>query len=126
MKISEIKPNQGSINVEAVVTELQPPRDIDKYGKNLRVANAIIQDDSGSIKLTLWNAEIDKVKAGDKIKITNGFAKEFKGETQLTAGKFGKIEDLGKADSVPAPKKEETGKIEVDDSELYDEDEEEW
>lgn len=97
MKISEIKANQGKINIEAAVIEKGEIRDINKYGKNLRVATATIKDDSGKIKLSLWNNEIDAVNVGDKIKVTDGYASEFKGEKQLTAGKFGKIEITGKA-----------------------------
>jgi len=97
MKISEIKANQGKIDVEAAVIDIGEARDVNKYGKNLRVATATIQDDSGKIKLSLWNQEVDKVKKGDKIKITNGYASEFKGEKQLSAGKFGKLEVVGQA-----------------------------
>ena len=125
MKISEIKPNQGGVNIEAAVIEMEPPKEFDKYGRKLKLSNAILQDESGRVKLTLWNAEIDKIKAGDNVRITNGFAKEYKGEIQLTAGKFGKIEVIGKADTSALPKAEEVpGKIEVDDSELYEEDDE--
>jgi len=97
MKIAEIKANQGKIDIEAAVIDKSEVRDINKYGKNLRVSTAIIQDDSGKIKLSLWNNEIDNVNVGDKIKISNGYASEFKGEKQLTAGKFGKLEVVGKA-----------------------------
>ena len=99
MKISEIKNNQGSINLEADVIDVGPVREINKYGKNLRVANATLKDESGKIKLTLWNQEVDKVHKGDKVKVTNGYAKAFQDELQLTAGKFGKIEVVGKSTS---------------------------
>jgi replication factor A1 len=94
MKIAEIKPGLGKIDIEADVISMEEPRTFNKYGKDLKVANAIIKDDSGEIKLTLWNDEIEKVQPGSKIKITNGYCSEFKGEKQLTAGKFGKLEVL--------------------------------
>jgi len=102
MKIADIKPNQGSINIEAVVTEISEPREINKYGRTLKVATATLKDDSGEIKLTLWNDEIAKVKTGAKIRITNGYAKQFQDELQLTAGKFGKIEVIGEAEEAEA------------------------
>ena len=92
MKISEIKPRQGKIDIEAEVVEVNEPKEFEKFGQKGRVANATIKDDSGEIKLTLWNDDIDKVKAGDKIKIINGYCNEFQGEKQLTAGRFGKLE----------------------------------
>lgn len=92
MKISELQPRQGKVEIEAKVIEMGEVREFQKFGKTGRVATAKIEDDSGSISLTLWNDEIDKVKVGDKIKITNGYVNEFQGEKQLTAGRFGNLE----------------------------------
>ena len=58
------------------------------------VSISIFEDDSGTIKLTLWNVDATKFKEGDKIKIINGYVSEFQGEKQLTSGKFGQIEKL--------------------------------
>ena len=94
MKISELKPRQGKIEIEVEIVSIDPPREFNKFGNVGKVANAIVKDDSGEMKLTLWNDEIDKVKPGIKVKITNGYVSEFQGEKQLTAGRFGKIEVL--------------------------------
>ena len=94
MQIKEIKANQGKIDVEAKVIEKNDVREFSKFGKTGRVCNAVIEDESGKIKLTLWNDEIEKVNIGDKIKITNGYCSEFQGEKQLSAGKFGKLEKI--------------------------------
>jgi replication factor A1 len=53
------------------------------------VADAIVGDDSGTIKLTLWNEQIAQVNVNDKIKIENGYVTSFKGEVNLNVGKFG-------------------------------------
>lgn len=91
MNISELKPGTGSVNIEAEVASKEAEREINKYGRTLRVANLTIKDDSGTITLVLWNEEIDKVKEGDKIKIENGYVNEWQGTPQLTLGKFGKL-----------------------------------
>jgi replication factor A1 len=91
MKISELKVGTGSIGLDAEVVSIEAPREINKYGRKLRVANATIKDDSGTITLVLWNDEIDKVKEGSKIKIENGYVNEWQGNPQLTLGKFGKM-----------------------------------
>jgi len=91
MNISELSPGTGSVNLEAEVVSVEPPREINKYGRALRVANVTIKDDSGTITLVLWNDEIDKVKEGNKIKIENGYVNEWQGNPQLTLGKFGKM-----------------------------------
>ena len=99
MKISEITTGQGDIDVEAEVVSIEAPRSFNKFGKDLKVANAKIKDDSGEIALTLWNEDISKIKPGDKIKVTKGYAKEFNNEKQLTTGKFGTLEVLGAGSS---------------------------
>ena len=91
MNISELRPGTGSVNIEAQVVSIEPTREIDKYGRKLRVANASIKDDSGSITLVLWNDQIDTIKEGDKIKIENGYVNEWQNKPQLTLGKFGKM-----------------------------------
>ena len=73
MNLSELQIGQGKVDVEAEITEIEEPRNFKKFGRDIKVTNAIIKDDSGTIKLTLWNDDIDKVKVGDKVKITNGF-----------------------------------------------------
>ena len=95
MKIKELKPGQGSVNIELTVKSLDPIKEIDKYGKKLRLRNATVTDGDSEIKLTLWNDDVDKVKTGIIVKITNGYVNEFNGEKQLTTGKFGKLEILG-------------------------------
>jgi replication factor A1 len=92
MNISELKPGTGSIELEAEVVSKDNEREINKYGRKLRVGNFTLKDDTGSITLVLWNDEIDKVKEGSKVKIENGYCNEWQGTPQLTLGKFGKLE----------------------------------
>lgn len=98
MKISELKSGEGKVDVIVSVKSKETPRSMIKFGKELSVCNAVVEDDSGKIKMTLWNDDIVKVGQGDKIHITNGYVSEFQGEKQLTAGKFGKIEVLEKGE----------------------------
>lgn len=117
-KISELTPRQGNVDVEGVITEVGEVRTFNKFGKPLVVANAILKDDSGTVKLTLWNDDASKYKAGDKIKIANGYVGEFQGEKQLTSGKFGKIEKVGEGEI--EENVEEKAEVSADDDELED------
>jgi replication factor A1 len=92
MEIKDIQANQGNIDIVATVIQKEDERTFEKFGKQGRVCNAILQDETGQVKLTLWNEDVDKVKQGDKIHVQNGWCSEFKGEKQLSSGKFGKIE----------------------------------
>lgn len=92
MKVSELKAGQGKVDVELEIISKDDVRTFNKYGKDLRVCNCMAKDDSGEIKLTLWNDDIEKVKVGSKVKVSNGYVGEFNGEKQLSSGKFGKID----------------------------------
>ncbi len=92
MNIAELAPGTGSVEVQGEIVEIEAPREFNKNGRNLRVANATLRDESGTIVLVLWNDDIDKVQAGNKVKITNGYVNVWKDTPQLTLGKFGKME----------------------------------
>ncbi|MEK6843155.1 MAG: OB-fold nucleic acid binding domain-containing protein [Candidatus Micrarchaeota archaeon] len=92
MKISELKSGTGSVEVTGEIVNIDAPREINKMGRVLRVANATLKDASGSITLVLWNDDIDKVQVGNEIKISNGYVNSWQDKTQLTLGKFGKME----------------------------------
>ncbi len=93
LKIKEMQTGMKRVEVEADVVDKGNPRQVQsRYGnETFNVADAIVQDETGTIKLTLWNEQIDQVNVGDKIKIENGYVTSFKGEIQLNVGKYGKL-----------------------------------
>ncbi|MBI1970843.1 hypothetical protein HYS47_03780 [Candidatus Woesearchaeota archaeon] len=105
MQIKDLQAKQGSVELTADVIEKGEVRQFQKFGNPGRVCNAVISDASGTIKLTLWNEQIDQLNVGDKIKITNGYVNEWQGEKQLTTGKFGKMEVLEKGQGASASPK---------------------
>ena len=92
--ISKLTIGQGNVEVEGIISEIGEKRTFSKFGRELTVANAVLKDDSGSIRLSLWNDDTHRFKKGDRIKIINGYVNEFQGEKQLTSGKYGSIEKL--------------------------------
>ncbi|MHB1829941.1 MAG: OB-fold nucleic acid binding domain-containing protein [Candidatus Micrarchaeaceae archaeon] len=100
MNISDLKAGASDVELEATVAEKQEPREvITKYGKRLNVASITLKDDTGTIAMSLWGKDIDTVSIGDKVKISKGYVGEFKGTPQLSTGKYGKIEVLGKGEA---------------------------
>ena len=95
MKINEIRLGMSEIKIVAKVTDVSEPREVrTKFGYNARVANAIIEDETGKIKLALWGNKIDEIGEGDKIEITDGYVTEFRGEIQLNVPKKGEIKRI--------------------------------
>jgi replication factor A1 len=107
MDIKDLQARQGNVDIVVEVVEVGEARSFEKFGRSGRVATATVKDDTGEVKLTLWNDQIDQVKAGDKVHITNGYVGEYQGEKQLTTGKFGKLEVVGKGEAPKEEKKEE-------------------
>ena len=93
MEIKDLQNGMKRIEVEAQVVDKSPTRQVQSKFKDevFNVADAIVQDDTGTIKLTLWNEQIDQINIGDKIKIENGYVTSFKSEIQLNIGKYGKF-----------------------------------
>ncbi len=81
------------VEVEADVVDKGNTRQVQSRmsGETFNVADVVVQDETGNIKLTLWNEQIDQVNVGDRIKIENGYVTSFKGEIQLNVGKYGKL-----------------------------------
>ena len=91
-KLKDVQANKGNVDVVVEVVTKESPRTFEKFGKKGKVCNAQVRDATGTVVLTLWNDDADKVNIGDKIHLLNGWCAEYKGEKQLSAGKFGKIE----------------------------------
>ncbi|MEM3752801.1 MAG: OB-fold nucleic acid binding domain-containing protein [Candidatus Bathyarchaeia archaeon] len=93
MKIKELRNGMKRVNVEAKVIEKSPPREVlSRFSDTThRVSTAVIADETGTIKLTLWNDQINQVNVNDTVKVENGYVTSFKGEIQLNVGKYGKL-----------------------------------
>ena len=94
MKISDIRDGDRNVNVTAKVIEKSDAREVrSKYNnETYKVADATLEDETGTIKLTLWNEQINQVRVDDRVKIENGYTKSFRGDVQLTSGKYGTLQ----------------------------------
>jgi replication factor A1 len=55
------------------------------------VVNAVVGDESGKVKLCLWEGQIGIINVGDSIEIKNGQVCVFRGEKQVRLGKNGSL-----------------------------------
>jgi replication factor A1 len=95
MNISELKAGMRNVSITGKIDSVGEPRTVNlKAGGTNTVADAIISDESGSIKLSLWGEEINNVQPGDRVSVENGYINTFKGENSLNVGKFGKLKKL--------------------------------
>jgi len=93
LKIKELRDGMKRVEVEAKVVSKDATREVLSRYKDVvhRVANASVSDGTGTIKLTLWNDQIEQVNVNDNIKVENGYITTFRGEMQLNVGRYGKL-----------------------------------
>jgi hypothetical protein len=91
-KIGDLRAGMKRLNVKAEVLEVSPPIQITtRSGNYANIINALIADETGTIKLSLLGSQIKMVSIHDAIQIENAHVAWFKGERQLRIGKLGKI-----------------------------------
>jgi len=92
VKIRELKPGMKGVNAKARVIELSEPRQVvTRFGNICQVASAILGDETGTMKWTLWNQQIQAVSVSDVVQIEDAQVTRFRNETQLSVGKRGRI-----------------------------------
>jgi len=93
LQIKDLTAETKLVNLKATVIEKSITRQVFSwFGDALLISNAIISDDTGSTKLTLWNKQIDAISIGDTVQIENGKVKIFRGELQVSVGRRGKLQ----------------------------------
>ncbi len=91
--IASLRANANA-TIDATITAISAPRDVTTSRGPSRVADATLQDETGTISLTLWGGDIEKYSVGQKIRITDGWVKDFRGKLQVSMGRSGRIEVL--------------------------------
>ncbi len=91
MKVSELTSASRRVEIRLRILSLESPREVQtRYGK-ARVTTALAGDETGIIKLSVWNEDIDLIDEDTVVEIHNGFVRSFRGELELSAGKFGEL-----------------------------------
>jgi replication factor A1 len=95
-QIGALKVGMKKVNVKAKVLEIAKPTLVfTRFGNYASVANALIADETGTIKLCLWNEQIDSISIGDTVQIENANTSAFRGEKQLRIGRKGTLRNMG-------------------------------
>ena len=90
--IKDLRVGMRHVNLNAMVLEIPEPTYVyTRFGNNAVVANALIGDATGTIKLCLWNNQISCISVGDNIQIRNARTFAFRGEKQLRVGNKGSL-----------------------------------
>jgi hypothetical protein len=101
LEIKNIVSGMKNVNLIGRIIRISPINEFERAnGKKGRVVNIFVADDSGYVRIPLWNdqtklVENREIKRGDVIQITNGMAREnIFGETEISLGRYGNIRVL--------------------------------
>jgi replication factor A1 len=89
IKISDLKPESRNVNLIGKCIELGEVREVANDNKVMEV---ILGDETGSVILSVWNEDIEKMKKGESYQIINGYVTTYQNRIRLNTGKFGKFE----------------------------------
>lgn len=88
LQVKDLRNGMKGVNLKAEVLEVAEPKSVvTRFGSYASLANATISDETGKIKLCLWNEQITSLSVGDTVQIENARISMFKGETQVRMGK---------------------------------------
>ncbi len=88
--IASLRANQNA-TIDATITAISEVRDVTTSRGPSQVADATLQDETGTITLTLWGDDTKKYSVGQKVRITDGWVKDFRGKLQVSMGRSGTI-----------------------------------
>jgi replication factor A1 len=92
--ISDLRPSRVA-TFEATVASLEAVREVEtKEGHRRTVRNAILKDPTGEITLVLWGSEVELVRAGDHVRVVDGWISERRGRAQVSLGRTGRLEPV--------------------------------
>ena len=117
LKIGELMAGMRKVNVVAKVINLFPVREYSKNGREGKVANFVIADDTGSTRVVLWDVnhialiEDGTIKEGDVVEIKNGSTRD----SEIHLSSFGELKksSVEMAEVKNAPAASEVGLDEV-------------
>ena len=86
------------ITLIVTLVRLDEPREITtNYGFTHKLLDGEVKDSTGTMNLTIWNEQIDKLKTinpGDTIKLKVCFSTSFQGTLSVNIGRESNIEKL--------------------------------
>ena len=84
--IKELTPNAKQVVTKAKVLQKYEIREFNKNGREGRVANILVGDKTGKVRVVFWNDQVqmfEKINEQDVLRIKNPYVKENNGRTEL-------------------------------------------
>jgi replication factor A1 len=101
-KIGELNDGMKDVEVKGEIKTIYPIKEFEKNGKKGRVGSFLLEDDTGIVRVTLWNDQIDKcdLSIGSEVAVKNAFISSYNNKKQISLGFNGTIEMLNKKEEI--------------------------
>ncbi|MBN2368599.1 hypothetical protein JXC34_06265 [Candidatus Woesearchaeota archaeon] len=89
LKIKNVLSGMRSVDITGKVVKVYEVRTFEKEGRQGRVGNFLIGDETGVMRVVAWNDQaslLQKLKEGDIVKIEAGYTRENQGKTEVHLG----------------------------------------
>jgi len=91
IKIEKIVPGMRNLEVVGRIIKIGERKRVETKFGPAEVAAALLEDETGTVRLNLWRWQIDIVREGDLVMLVNAFARAYGGKTELSVGRDGRI-----------------------------------
>jgi replication factor A1 len=96
VKVEKITSNSKEVDTVVKVISKSEVRNVTSGGRleSHQVCDALVGDETGSIYLTLWDDNINKINEEATLRITNGYVNQVRGNMRLNIGRYGSFQLL--------------------------------
>ena len=102
LQIKNIVPKIRMLDIDARIVRIFPVKEFESKGRKGKVASIILGDQSGTIRLTLWDQQtdmIDKLEQGMAVHVFSGYTREgMDGSAEIRLSKSGGLKILEDSD----------------------------
>ena len=90
MKVDELTPRTGRVNMPVKVISLDEPRSMDN---GTMVCEGLVGDETGTVIMSFWNDEIEVAQADVVLDLKDARANLVRGHMRLSLGKKGSMKE---------------------------------
>ncbi|MEM4738098.1 MAG: OB-fold nucleic acid binding domain-containing protein [Acidilobaceae archaeon] len=106
VRVLDLRENMDNVSVKVRVLEAGESKVIETRSGPRTISEALVGDESGRVKLTLWGKMAGSLRKGDVIEIRGGWTTVYRGQVQLNVGAKGSIikiddKDVPSEDEIP-------------------------
>lgn len=91
VRVIDLREGMDGVNVKVRVLEAGEAKVIETRSGPRTISEAIVGDESGRVRLTLWGKLAGSIRKGEAIEIRGGWTTVYRGQVQLNVGAKGSI-----------------------------------